>query len=86
MGLSIDASHCAVTNDGSGGLTLINMSQHTCVSGDSLHPSDQHALQDGDWVVFGKSFDGHVLVSFGCFPFFFLYVPCHFLISSHLFS
>lgn len=60
MGLSVDASHCAVTNDGSGSLTLINMSQHTCVSGDPLHPSDQHALKDGDWVVFGKTFDRHV--------------------------
>jgi hypothetical protein len=59
MGLSIDASHCAITNEGDS-LTLINMSQHTCVSGDALHPSDQHALSHGDWVVFGKTFDRHV--------------------------
>ena len=36
----------------------MNMSQHTCVGGDVLHPSDQHPLKDGDWVLFGKTFEG----------------------------
>ena len=38
----------------------MNMSQHTCVGGDVLHPSDQHPLKDGDWVLFGKTFDRQV--------------------------
>jgi len=59
MGLSIDVTHCAITND-SNEIKVINMSQHTCISGDTLHPSDQHVLKDGDWIVFGKTFDKHV--------------------------
>jgi hypothetical protein len=60
MGHSVDQTHCAITNENNSVLTLMNMSQHTCVGGDVLHPSDQHPLQDGAWVLFGKSFDRHV--------------------------
>jgi hypothetical protein len=59
MGHSVDQTHCAITNDNNN-LTLMNMSQHTCVGGDVLHPSDQHPLKDGDWVLFGKTFDRQV--------------------------
>ena len=67
MGHSVDQTHCAITNDGGNTLTLMNMSQHTCVGGDVLHPSDQHPLQDGDWVLFGKTFDRHVYEIIGKF-------------------
>lgn len=59
VGLSLDTSHCAIKNEG-GKLTLINMSDATCVQGQDLHPSDEAHLNDGDWLVLGKLFDGHV--------------------------
>jgi hypothetical protein len=59
VGLSLDPSHCVIKNDG-GNLTMLNMSDATCVQGRGLHPSDEASLNDGDWIVLGKLFDGHV--------------------------
>jgi kinesin family member 1 len=59
VGLSLDPNHCAIKNEG-GNLTLLNMSDTTCVQGKELHPSDEVALNDGDWIVLGKLFDGHI--------------------------